>query len=313
MGHGHHHHGHDHGHHHHHGTSGVDPRRALAWALALNGIFLGVEAGVGWWTGSLALLSDAAHMLSDVGALVLALAAAQLARRGASAQMTFGLARAEILGAFLNGLVLLGACGAIVYEATHRLSHGAPDVPGVPVLVVGGLGLLINLGSVAALARSDRSNLNVRAALAHMLADALGSVGAMIAAVLLILGLPAADAAISLGVAALVAWGSARLLYDATRVLLQLPPPGLDVAGLRDALAASPGIVGVHDLHAWSLDGHHAIVSAHLVVAVGADAAVVCDEAQALLRERFGIEHVTLQPERAPGCASECGVRSHVA
>ena len=303
--------GHDH--HHHIPKAGADPRRALAWALALNGIFLGIEASVSWWSGSLALLSDAAHMLSDVGALVLALAAAQLARRGASARMTFGLARAEILGAFLNGLGLLVACGFIVYEATYRLAQGSPEIPGVPVLVVGGLGLAINLGSVVALARSDRSNLNVRAALAHMLADALGSLGAMIAAVLLLLGLSAADAVVSVLVAALVAWGSVRLLRDATRVLLQLPPRELDVAGLRDALASVPGVSGVHDLHAWSLDGQHAIVSAHLVIAASAPLEGVCEAARRVLHDDFGVEHTTLQPERAPGCDSRCGVRSRVA
>ncbi len=306
MGHGHHHHRHDHHHHH------ADPRQALTVALVLNGGFLVIEAGVGWRAGSLALLSDAAHMLSDVGALVLALAAAQLARRGATAAMTFGLGRAETLGAFVNGIGLLVACGVIVWEAGERLATGAPDVPGWPVLVVGLIGLAINLGSAWALWRSDRENLNIRAALAHMLADALGSVGAIGAAVLLLLGVPAADAVVSLLVAALVAWGAYGVLRDAGRILLELPPPDLDVAQVRDALSGVDGVVQVHDLHAWSVDGQRAIVSAHLVLADGAPFEDVCRAAHAVLHYRFEIHHATLQPERGTACVTNCGVGSDV-
>jgi cobalt-zinc-cadmium efflux system protein len=304
--------GHDHHHHHHHhphpGPAGGDPRRALGIALGLNGAFLVVEAAVGWWAGSLALLSDAAHMLSDVGALVLALAAAQLARRGVTAAMTFGLGRAEVLGAFVNGLGLLVACGWIVWEAGHRLASGPPEVAGLPVLVVGAIGLAINLGSAWALWRSDPDNINIRAALAHMLADALGSLAAVVAAVLLMLGVQAADAAVSLGVAALVAWGAWSVLRDAGRILLQLPPADLDVARIRDALVALDGVLQVHDVHAWSLDGRHAIVSAHLVLADGAAYAEVCHAGHAVLEERFDIHHATLQTEAGAGCPVDCGV-----
>ena len=302
MGHGHHHHGH---HHHHHG----DARGALTVALVLNAAFLVAEAAAGFWTGSLALLSDAAHMLSDVGALVLALAAAQLARRAADATMTFGLARAEVLGAFLNGLFLLAACGWIAFEAVGRLmAEAPPEIPGLPVLVIGGLGLAINLGSAVALWRSDRENLNVRGALAHMLADALGSVGAMVAALLLMAGMPAADAVISMLVAGLVAVSGVQLLRDAGRVLLQLPPAELDVGEVRDALTSVTGVCEVHDLHAWSLDGSHTIVSAHLVLAEAVDAEVACREAHERLA-KLGIEHSTLQPERGHPCAvAGCGV-----
>ena len=304
VGHGHHHH-----HGHHHGPAGADPRRALTLALILNAGFLVIEAGVGWWTGSLALLSDATHMLSDVGALVLALAAAQLATRGPSAQMTFGLARAEILGAFLNALVLLVACVAIVAEAVDRLTQGAPAVEGWPVLAVGGVGLVINLASMLALLRSDQDNLNIRGAMVHMAADALGSVGAMVAAALILAGIPAADAVVSLFVVLLVGYGAVVLLRDAGRILLQLPPRSLDVGEVRDALATVPGVAAVHDLHAWSLDGHHPIVSAHLVLDGEAAFEAVCPAATRMLEHRFHIEHATLQPERAPGCGvTGCGV-----
>lgn len=184
---------------------------------------------------------------------------------------------------------------------------------GLPVLIVGGIGLAINLGSAWALHRSSSDNMNVRGALVHMLADALGSVGAVVAAVLLLLGLPAADAIVSLGVAALVAWGSWGLLRDAGRVLLQLPPPSLDVAAVRDGLVEVKGVVEVHDVHAWSLDGIEAIVSAHLVIAPDEDFAAVCDAAHALLHQRFEVHHATLQPERGGTCPTNCGVEAHVA
>ncbi len=307
-----HHHGHHHGHAHAHGPpagSGADVRRALAWAIVLNGGFLVVEAAVGWWTGSLALLSDAAHMLSDVGALALALGAAQLARRGATIAMTFGLARAEVLGAFLNGLGLAVACGAIVFEAVHRLAEGAPEVAVLPVGIVGAIGLAINLGSAWALSRSDPDNVNVRAALAHMLADALGSVGAVAAALLVWFGLPAADAGVSLLVAALVAWGAWRVLQESGRILLQLPPPGLDLDALRREMLAVEGVGGVHDLHAWTLDGVHRIVTVHVVVMEPMSFEVATAAVLELMHHTFSVEHATVQPERPDvGCATvDCG------
>ncbi|MBX2798816.1 MAG: cation diffusion facilitator family transporter [Myxococcales bacterium] len=307
-------HHHGHGHHHHHGhTHGADSRRALLVALVLNAAFLLVEVGAWWVTGSLALLSDAAHMLSDVGALALALGAAQLARQRPSASMTFGLARAEVLGAFLNALALVGISVGIVWEAVVRLSGHPPHVPEGPVLVVGLVGLAINLGSVFALMGSDRTNLNVRGALWHLLADALGSVGVVVAALFLMAGVGEADAVVSLAVAALVAVSGVRLLRDAGRVLMQLPPPHVDVAVLRDVLCAVPGVRGLHDLHVWSLDGHEPIVSAHLVVDADHEALVVQRDALRLLGEH-GVEHATLQLERGQGCAAaDCGVMSRVA
>lgn len=310
-------HGHDHGHDHddHHGPGhvhvhvapGSDPRTALAWALGLNGGFLLIEAGVGWWSGSLALLSDAAHMLSDVAALGLALGAAQLARARPTARMTFGLARAEILGAFTNSVLLLVACAWIFWEAISRLLGGPPDVPGWPVLVVGVIGLAINLGSAWALFRTDRDNLNVRGALVHMMADALGSLGAIAAAGLLFLGWASADAWISLLIGGLVVWSGYRVLKDSARVLLELPPRGLDVAALRDALLHLDGVEAIHDLHVWSVDGQSAMVSAHLVS--DRPEGTIYDGAKTMLHDRFGVVHATLQFERTDAeCALEdCG------
>lgn len=275
-----------------------------------NGIFLVIELFVGWWSGSLALLSDGAHMVSDVGALVLALGAAQLATRRPSTAMTYGLGRAEVLGAFLNGLLLVAACVWIVVEAVERLVHGAPQVPGVAVFATGFVGLVINLASAWYLHRSDDDGMNTRGALLHMLGDALGSVAAMVSAGFLLVGVPAADPVASLVVAALVAVGAWSLLRDAGTVLLELPPPGLDVDGVRDALLALDGVAEVHDLHAWTLDGRTPIVSAHLVLGQDAPFEEVCRDAHRLLHDRFEVEHATVQPERGQGCHTDCGVRS---
>lgn len=289
--------------------TGADPRRALTVALVLNGAFLLIEAGVGWWSGSLALLSDAAHMLSDVAALALALGAAQLARSVTVGGMTFGLKRAEVLGAFTNSVILVIACLWIAWEGVERLIGGAPDVPGWPVLVVGAIGLAINLGSALALWLADRHSLNVRAALAHMMADALGSVGAMVAAGLILFGWSSADAWISLAIAALVLWTTRRVLIDSARVLLELPPRGVDVAKVQAALEADPRVQAVHDLHVWSVDGLTPLVSAHLVSS--ADADVLCASAHERLAA-MGIAHATLQVEGVDvDCAQiDCGAAS---
>lgn len=299
---------HDHSHAHEHGhPEGPDAhlraQRALLVSLALNGGFLLVEAGVGAWTGSLALLSDAAHMVSDVGALALALGATLLARRPTMASRTFGWRRAEVMGGFVNALALLAACGIIAWEALERMRAGAPALAGVPVLIVGVLGLLINLGSAAMLARADREDLNIRAALAHMLADALGSLGAIAAAVGIMLGFPLADPLISLFIAGLVLWGAWGLLRDTAAVLLQFPPRGVSVEALRHELEAVEGVLSVHDLRVWTLDGRGAILSAHLVAEEPASAAVVLDRANARLRRRPEIQHVTLQVDPGRECA----------
>ncbi len=284
-------------------THGTPVERALAIALLLNGIYLVVEAVGGWLSGSLALLSDAAHMLGDVGALALAWGAARLARGAAKPEHTFGLRRAETVGAFVNGLMLLAAVAWITWEAVGRLVQGSPAVAGRTVLVVAAIGLLVNLGSAWYLARSDSGNLNVRGALLHMLADALGSVGAIVAALFVMGGYPAADAIVSVGIAALVLVGSWGLLRDATRVLLQMPPPQLRVGRVRDALADVPGLSSVHDLHVWTLDGQNGILSAHLVIADESRWQEVMQEARRRLVEEVGIPHVTLQPE----CSGHCG------
>lgn len=309
-------HGHSHGHDHGHGHShrpdpdaGAATRRALKIALVLNAAFLVVEVGIGLWTGSLALLSDAAHMVSDVGALALALGAAQLALQAATPGRSYGWLRAETLGAFINGLALFVACGFITFEAVHRLVGGAPHIDGWPVLLAGATGLAINVGSAVALMRADRGNLGVKGALLHMIFDAVGSVGAMISAGFLLAGVNAADAAVSLFIAALVLWGASGLLRDAGRVLLQFAPAGLAPEDVRAGLLQTEGVADVHDLHLWSLDGRTAILSAHLVAAPGVPAKRARGSAEATLSARFGIAHTTLQIEEQGECAhTDCAL-----
>jgi cobalt-zinc-cadmium efflux system protein len=303
-------HDHDHGHHgHHHGPALTgDPdtdravRRALIGALVLNGVFLFIEAGVGWWTNSLALLSDAVHMLGDVGALVLALGAAQVATMRATHRSSFGYRRAEPLGAFVNGLAMLLAVGWIVYEAIERLVEGVPEVAGLPILIVGSIGLAINLGSAWFLARSDRDNLNVRGALLHMLSDALGSVGAIIAAIMVMTGIGAADVVVSLLIALLVLAATWSLLRDSAAVLLEFAPRGLDCQKVLESISGSPGVIDVHDLHVWSLDGKKPLLSAHVRVDCDSERDAVCTQLTNLLAEQYGIRHVTLQVEKDENC-----------
>ena len=301
-------HSHTHGHAHGHGHGGDMTRKALTWSLILNGGFLIVEAGIGLYTNSLALLSDAAHMVSDVGALALALGAAHLARRAADSQRTWGYIRAETLGAFINGIALLVACGFIFAEAFERLTTEAPIIDGGPVLIAGVLGLIINLGSAWWLYRADSDSLNIRGALIHMLADALGSVGAIISAIFLMRGVNSADAFVSLFIGGLVLWGTWGLLRDSGRVLLQYAPAGLRADTVRAAMMALEGMDDVHDLHIWSLDGQSAILSAHLVHAPGVAPGDLRSRAKEALAAQFGIDHTTLQVEQddPQSCAHRC-------
>lgn len=292
--------GHDHSHSH---GDGHATRRALGWALVLNSSFLVVEAGIGWYTGSLALLSDATHMVSDVSALALALGAAHLSRRSASPDRSYGWFRAETLGAFVNSIMLLVACGFIFAEAIARLLHGAPEIAPAPVLVAGVLGLVINLGSAWALMRADQDNLNARAALVHMLADALGSAGAIVAAFCLYAGFTAADPVVSLLIGGIVLAGTARLLRDAVSILLQFSPSGVSAEGVREALLEIDGMETVHELHLWTLDGQRAVLSAHIVGKPGVSAPDLRRTAEKMLAQRFRIQHTTLQTEQDGECA----------
>jgi len=279
-------------------------------SLIINCAFFFVELWVGVVSGSLALLSDAAHMFGDVGALALALFVGRLALLSARPTRTFGLRRAEVLGAFVNALLMVALVGGIVWEAVQRLGSEAQAMDSQPILIVGGAGLLINLVSAYWLARASKGDLNVQAALLHMLADALGSLGAMIAALFIYLGFPSADAWISILTAALVLWGSFELLRKSTRILLELPPTELDVCAIQRLVEANPEVASVHDLHVWSLGGGEAILTAHIRLKDEASASALQETLLGQLAQEFSIHHATLQFElesNLPCPGQDCG------
>jgi cobalt-zinc-cadmium efflux system protein len=301
-------HDHPHGHHdgghegHHHGREARSaPARALALAFALTASFMVVEVVAGLAADSLALLSDAGHMLSDAGALALALAAQRMAERPRTRQRTFGFRRAETLAALANAAALAGSSVLIVFEAFRRLA--APrEVEGGWLLGVATLGLVVNLACAGILSRGrTSSNVNVRAALAHVLADAAGSVAAMAAgAAVMFLGWMWADAASSLLISVLIAMAAWRLVRDALRVLMEAAPAGLDVLALERTIRETPGVADVHDLHAWRIEEGFDAVTAHVVLRPGAHGVEVAGEVSTRVQRAHGIAHVTVQPEAPP-------------
>jgi cobalt-zinc-cadmium efflux system protein len=289
-------HGHS-GHAHAHDASAprTGTRRALAWALALTGGAAVVEAIGGWWSGSLALLSDAGHMLTDAAALGLALFAVRIARRPPSRRATYGYARAEVLAAFVNALALLALVVFIVVEAVQRLLAPAPVAGGI-VLAIAIAGLVVNLAAAWILSRASES-LNARGALLHVLSDLLGSVAAIVAgAVIVATGWTPIDPILSIAVSLLILRSTWRLLAQSTGVLMEGVPAHLDYDEIGHALSKVPGIAGVHDLHVWHMSADSIALSAHLALTDGAEWPAILARAQRLLAERYRIEHVTLQP-----------------
>jgi cobalt-zinc-cadmium efflux system protein len=274
-------------------------RRWLSVALAIVLAFMGVEIVAGVLASSLALLSDAAHMLTDAGALGLALVAARLAARPPRGSFTFGLGRAEVLSAQINGTALLVLAAVIAWEAGHRLVH-PPEVEGAIVIVVGAVGALANVASAWALSKAERQSLNVEGAMAHVLTDLYGSVAAIVSGVLILAtGIGEFDGIAALLVAGLMVASGWRLLRDASRVLLEAAPQGVDPGAVGTTLAAQPGVIEVHDLHVWEVTTGFPAVAAHVVVAPNEDCHARRRELQAVLADRFGIRHTTLQVDHA--------------
>jgi cobalt-zinc-cadmium efflux system protein len=276
-------------------------RRALAAALVLVASFLGVEVAAGLLADSLALLADAGHMLSDAGTLGLALFAAWVAQRPATPERSFGYRRAEILAALANGLALVVVAVWIFVEAARRL-----DDPGKPLggwmLGVGAIGLAVNVAAAAVLLRRGSESLNVRAALRHVLADLAGSLGVIGAGVaILVTGWTHADPIASVLIGLLVLGSSWTILRDSTHVLLEATPRELDADEVGRAMATHPGVREVHDLHVWTISSGFPALSAHVLVDAGADCHALRAELEQTLRDRFGLEHTTLQVEHAPG------------
>jgi cobalt-zinc-cadmium efflux system protein len=288
-----------HGHHHHdhaHAARTAD-RRRLWIALALILGFMAVEVVAGILASSLALLSDAAHMLTDAGAIALALVAARLAARPAAGGYTFGLRRAEILSAQLNGATLLALAAVILLEGVRRL-FDPPDVEGTIVLVVAIAGIGVNLAATYVLAGADRRSLNVEGAFQHVLTDLFAFVATAVAgAVVLVTGFTRADGIAALMVAALMIRSGWGLLRDSGRVLLEAAPKDLDPDEIGRTLAAQDHVVEVHDLHVWEVTSGMPSLSAHVTVRAGCDTQAHRRKLAELLSERFGIDHTTLQVE----------------
>jgi len=285
-----------HGHHHHAVRAGTD-RRALSLALALILAFMAVEVVVGILASSLALLSDAAHMLTDAAALALSLVAARLAARPAKGAMTYGMGRAEVLSALVNGITLLVLGAVIVFEAVRRLG-APPDVDAAPVLAVALAGVVVNLVAARLLAGPERRSLNMEGSYQHILTDLYAfAATAIAAAVILLTGFARADAIASLVVAGLMVWSSYGLLRASGRVFLEAAPEGVDPDAIGRALAAAAEVTEVHDLHVWEVTSGFPALSAHVVVGEKADCHAARRRLEALLDERFDLHHTTLQVE----------------
>ncbi len=313
-------HDHDHRHEHdghardhdHHAELRGTPARRLALALALTASFMVVEVVGGVLTHSLALLSDAVHMLTDAGALVLALVAQRIATRQRTARRTYGFRRAETLAAFVNGAALAVSSAWILVEAVGRWLHPRA-IAGPWMMAVALVGLFVNLASAWALSRgSDGHNANTRAALAHVLADAGGSVAAIAAgAAVTFLGWNRADPAISVAMSGLILWGAWRLVSETVDVLMEGAPGDVDLARLDAVVRGASGVADLHDLHAWTVaDGFH-VVTVHVVLAEGAHGTEVAREVSQRIERELGISHVTVQPEApaAPLIAARSLVR----
>jgi cobalt-zinc-cadmium efflux system protein len=283
--------------HHHHGHVRTDDARRLTIALILILGLMVAEVVAGVMADSLALLSDAAHMLTDAGAIALALFAARLARRPASGGFTFGFRRAEILSAQLNGATLVGLAVLIVVEAIQRLVN-PPEVGGLAVLVVAIVGIAVNLAATRVLAGADRGSLNIEGAFQHVLTDLFAFIATAIAgAVVLLTDFSRADGIAALFVAALMLRSGFGLLRDSGRVLLEAAPRDLDPEEIGNLLAAQSHVVEVHDLHVWEVTSGFPAISAHVTVRAGCDTQAHRRELAELLRERFQISHSTLQVE----------------
>ena len=290
-------HAHEHAHDHDHTrVPAAGARGALTLALVLTGGYAAVEALAGWWSGSLALLSDAGHMLTDAASLALALFAVAYASRPPSARASYGHGRAEVLAAFVNAIAMLAIVVAIVVEAVRRLLAPEP-VQGATVLVVAIVGLAINLFVAWKLHRASAS-VNARAALLHVMGDLLGSAAAIVAgAVILATGWTPIDPILSIVVALLILRSTWKLLKQTSGVLMERVPSHLDYAAIGTALASIPNVRDVHDLHVWSMGAGDTALSAHMGIASGEAWPAVLAAAQRRMREDFGIRHVALQPD----------------
>lgn len=294
--------GHDHGAQdghagHSHGVSADADKRYLTIALVLILGFMAAEVVIGLVAHSLALISDAGHMLTDAGAIILSLVTIRLVARPAQGRMTFGLKRAEILSAQINGATLLVLAGIILFEAVRRLIS-PPEVTAGLVLAVALMGIAVNLLATWSLSKANRDNLSIEGSFQHILTDLYAFIGTAIAAgVILLTGFDRADAIASVGVALLMLRSAWRLLKSSGHILLEGAPEGLEPEVVGPAMAAHEGVIEIHDLHVWEVSSGFPSLSAHVIVNAGADCHQIRRDIAAELADKFQVEHSTLQVE----------------
>jgi cobalt-zinc-cadmium efflux system protein len=289
--------GHDHG----HGVRGDADAKRLVAALALIVAFMAAEVVVGVLAHSLALLSDAAHMLTDAAALVMSLVVIRLVARPAGGNLTYGLKRSEILSAQANGMTLLVLAGLIIYEGIHRLVS-PPSPAGLAILIVALVGVAVNLMATWQLSKANRDSMNVEGSFQHILTDLLAFIATAIAgAIILLTGWARADGVAALFVAVIMLRAAYGLLRDSGRVLLEVAPEGMSVERIGETLAGHTGVTEVHDLHVWTIGSDLTALSAHVLVEPGADCHAIRRELEQLLEHRFEIEHTTLQVDHSTG------------
>ena len=285
--------------------SGERHKSTLLVAFGILAVFMVVEVVAGLVTNSLALISDAGHMFTDAIGLGMALAAIQLASRGTERRhRTFGLYRLEILAALANAVLLFGVATYVLVEAVRRFDN-APDVMNGPMLVVAGAGLAANVVAFLLLRAGSKESINVEGAFLEVLADLAGSMGVIIGAIVIgITGWEWVDPIVGVGIGVWILPRTWRLGGRALRILVQAAPPGMDLDAIESELAAIVGVVDVHDLHVWTLTSEMEVASAHLMVSAAADGHAVLDQARAMLRDRYRIDHATFQiePEGHRGC-----------
>lgn len=286
---------HSHGHH-SHGRAAAG-RRRLTVVLALTALYMVAEAVGGWMTGSLALLADAGHMLADVIALTLALVAVWFASRPATPRKTFGYYRLEILAALINGVTLVLISLLIIYEAYHRWSEPEPVKSGAMMVIAFG-GLVINAVGAYLLHGHHEEDLNVRGAWLHVMGDALGSVGAIIAGALMFFyGWYQADPLFSFIISLLIVWSSWNLIRESTNVLLEGTPAHINLRAVEEAILETEGVEDVHDLHVWTITSGRDALSAHVIHLETASPPELLSELRNKLHQRFGVDHLTIQME----------------
>ena len=306
IGHSHEHDGHGHGHAHGHSHAPADFGQAFLIGILLNTGFVVVEAVYGWLSGSMALIADAGHNLSDVLALLLAWGASVAARRPPTERFTYGYKSSTILAALANAALLLIAIGAIAFETVHRMADPAP-VQGMTMVIVAGIGIAINTGTALLFLRGRNHDINIRGAFLHMAADALVSLGVVIAGVLIILtGANWIDPLVSIVIVAVIAWGTWGLLKDSVAMSLLAVPKGISESRVRGYLAGLPGVNEIHELHIWPMSTTETALTAHLVMPGGHPGDAFLREIAVELQQHHRIGHATIQIEHSRECAGGC-------